>query len=560
MMPLKRFESAVDAAFASQPLPHPNIHVAIWYLLTVSEDSQRLLFTKLGEKLDNWHIEYYLDRYKFALRQCLAAVHQKTCDRGAMALPEKVVPALYERTHNFLAAGIDYSIAVQICSSTHVGSIRLVDVCGGFAVEFEKRDTDERYGALELMRQSAREVVVPFSALLWMWIRHTEHLPIAVHKIAGSTRLSKRRIKYTFQPELSYQLAQSIPQPSFLIPEGWRFPWGGQYETTLLVNALCLRVLYHLCAVHFGAGLIGLKGGADTDICLCICREQLAHDIAMNSSLEPAQIDLFIDYLTYGLGVDTPDQALQPLVPLSNQHLGVAGIGLLSSNVERNLLTLQARLEPRLFDSQSSLFEVEMTRELIVVLEQEWKQIAANRTFQLGNAREELDLLICEPETKTVLVLELRWLLPPADPREVQTKKRVCYQKVDQVARKLAAAKSNLPNLLNAAFDITVESSDEWNVDAAVVIQGFGGALSQCDHIPIVPDWVLEAGVRTAPTLKRLSQWMKSLDWLPVHGRDFIIQENPPELLDIKVSYPGLVPTRPGRDYLEDATATLRIA
>ena len=31
--PLERFEAAADAAFASQPLPHPNAHVSAWYLL-----------------------------------------------------------------------------------------------------------------------------------------------------------------------------------------------------------------------------------------------------------------------------------------------------------------------------------------------------------------------------------------------------------------------------------------------------------------------------------------------------------------------------------------------
>lgn len=561
MTSLDRFESAVDTAFFSYQLPHPNMHVAAWYLITVSEDHQRLLMIGLNEDMPDWRVEFFLDKHKFALRQCLAAVRKTASDRAAIELPSRVIPKLYIRTARVLMAGIDYSIAAQICASAHSGRAHLVDDCDGFVVEVDEQLLDRCYGALEFMRQSAEESMVPaLSVFLWMWMRHGEEVPTVVHKIAASTRLSRRRISYTYEPSLSYELSLSLGQPSLFIPDGWRFPWGGRNETTLLINSLCLRIFYHLIAVHFGAARIGLRGGAEGDLCLTINREQLSHDITMNSSLESTQIDLFIDYITYARGVDSPDQALQPLVPLGSRQFGVAGIGLLSSNIERNLLTLQARLEPRLFDSQSSLFEVAMTAKLADAFRQMWQLVAANRTFLLSGTREELDLLICEPDTKTVLLLELRWILPPADPREVQTKKRACHQKVNQAARKLTSARVDLVNLLNTAFDIAIESPGEWNVYGAVVIQGFGGTISQHEQIPIIPDWVLEAGVRTTQSLQCLAEWTNSLNWLPVNGRDFTAQDGPCVLLDIKVRYPGITPMRPGRDYLKDATATLRVA
>jgi hypothetical protein len=556
---LQRFEVAADTAFASQQLPHPNSHVSAWYFLTVSEDSQRLLFANLGKQMDDWRVEYFLDRYKFSLRHCLLALRREARDTTVMPLPANVVPELYERTHHFLAAGIDYSDVAQICSSAHSGSSRIVDEEPGFAVELNQQLLDKRYGALELMRQSGGELVIPWCGVLWFWIRHSEQAPLTVRQIAESTRLSRRRIRYVFEPELSRQLGQSLPQQPFLIPDGWRFPWGGRHETTLLINALCLRVAYHVIAVHFGAARIRLRGGAESDICFCISDEELVHDIYTNSSLEPVQIRKFVEYLTYARGVDSPDQALQPLVPLGGNRLGVAGIGLLSSNVERNLLTLQARLEPRLFDSQSSLFEIEMTRDLRFTIEQKWQRVAANRKFQLGGASEEIDLLVCEPETRTVLVLELRWMLPPADPREVQIKKRTCFEKVEQAKRKVAAANSDIARLLRVAFGITTKPSEAWNVFGAVVVQGYGGAISQRDLIPVIPDWVLKAGICSAPSLLHLANWMQSLTWLPVEGRDFDVQESN-DLLGIQIRHLGLAPIRQGRDYLSDATFALRSA
>ena len=559
MTSLDRFESTVDAAFSSYHLPHPNMYVAAWYLITVSEDHQRLLLIGTNEDMPDWRVEFFLDKHKYALRQCLAAVCKTSRDRAATELPFRVIPQLYIRTARILMAGIDYSIAAQICASAHSGSAHIVDDGDGFIVEVDEQLLDWRYGALELMRQSAAESMAPaLSVFLWMWMRHGKEVPTVVHKIAASTRLSKRRIRYTYEPSLSYELALSLEQPSLFIPDGWQFPCGGRNETTLLINSLCLRIFYHLIAIHFGAARIGLRGGAEGDICLTINREQLSYDIAMSSSLDPTQINLFMDYITYARGVNSPDQALQPLVRLGSRQFGIAGIGLLSSNIERNLLTLQARLEPRLFDSQSSLFEVTMTAKLADAFRQNWQFVAANRTFLLSGTREELDLLICEPDTKTLVLLELRWILPPADPREVQTKKSACRQKVIQAERKLASARADLVNLLNAAFDIAIESPGEWNVYGAVVIQGFGGTLSQRDEIPIVPDWVLEAGILATQSLQRLAEWMNSLNWLPINGRDFTAQDAQSVLLDIKVRYPGIAPMRPGRDYLKDATATLR--
>ncbi|WP_229679057.1 hypothetical protein [Silvimonas amylolytica] len=412
-----------DSQFDSQFLPHPNEAIATWYLLTASEDMQRMLFIFPADSLGKWKIDFYLDRYKFSLRHCLMAVRARTKDRTVTPLPYRAAPAFYQRSGDFLKAGIDYSTVTQICSAAHSGSLQVIDRAEGYALEFNEQLEDSRYGVLELMRQTAGAPVISFASALLFWIQNPKELPDVVCRIAEQIRASNGRIRYIYDLELAVQLAQYLHQAPFLIPENWVFPWGGRTETTLLQNALSLRIIYHLCAVHFGASRLRLKGVGNSDLCLRIAREQLVEDMAMLCSLERPLIDSFVDYLTYGRGVDSPDQALQPLVPLGKERFGIAGIGFLSSNIERNLLTLQARLEPKIFDSRSSAFEVEMTKQLGPLFAQKWQQVAANRTFQLGTVKEELDLLICEPETKTLLVLELRWMLSPADPREVQTKK-----------------------------------------------------------------------------------------------------------------------------------------
>ena len=556
MTALKEFEEKADAAFAKLAVPHPNLHIASWYLLTVSEDIQRWLMLR-GE-VNDWQLEFWMDRYKFALRHCLTLAQQRAVDRSAMAIPDRVTPAMWIRSREMLFAGVDYSQAAQACASGHSGSMQFSKDGDAFVI-IPAPLTDARYGALELMRQSAvdpEELDISMSALLTVWLRERVPPPDVLGAIAESTRLVSRHIRYHFDPHLTAELAAQLPQPPQLVPAGWSFPWGGQYETSLLVASFSLRVMYHFCAVQSGASARRLAGGAEYDLVLCMSEGEWVRDIHANSSLPLQDIHQFVRYLTNGQGVTSPDQALQPFVPLGAGRLAVPGISVLSSNLERNLLTLQARIEPQRFNGQSALFEQLMTERIRAKFARQWT-VVANRTFSIG-AQEEIDLLVCEPGSRTLLILELRWMLPPADPREVQTKKRVCAEKVLQARRKRNAVRANLRAVVLAAFEIQIAEQDAWKVQAAVIVEGFGGGASADPEIPVVPHFVLEAGAQPAGSLRRLAQWLASDDWFPVEGTDFEIAEMPPTLLGMSVRTTGFAPLSGAHFYLERVIGSLQ--
>lgn len=554
---LANFEAAVDAAFAKWPIPHPNGYVARWFLLTVAEDSQRLLMVLPDKRLDEALVEHLLDRYKFSLRSCLSRVRQECQDWTPMSLPQHAASAQYQKAQQFLFAGIDYSVASQICASAHEGSCSVAEADGEFTVAIAEDRLDKRYGSLEAMRQSAGEHLVPHSALFWFWVTEEQHRPAVLWQIMTSTALKRRRIVYEYDHELAYELAQVMRQASFLIPEEWTFSWGTSHETMLLLNSLSVRVLYHLIAVQFGAQKYQLKGGAEHDLCLVQSKDKWIEDIEVFSQIDVQKIEKFVHALTYGVGSKSPDQALQPLVPLGATLLGLGPLGWLSSNVDRNLLSLQARLDSKALDRQSYLFERRMTAQLVDVFQQRWPHSVANLTLTLGAAKEELDLLVCEPNTKTVSVMELRWMLPPADPREVQARKTVCWEKVEQIKRKTLAVESSLKAAIHTAFGLDIDA-EGWTVQGMVVIEGYGGAKSLDERIPVVPEWVLKAGAAASQSLSQLVRWARSLEWLPVEGREFDVSVSKPRLQGVAYSYPSISQLRTGRDFLEDATELLK--
>jgi hypothetical protein len=473
-----------------------------------------------------------------------------------MPLPVKAASSLYGKAQKLLFAGIDYSVASQICASAYEGSCAVEESDDVFAIAEVGDRLDARYGSLEAMRQSAGDPTFAHSALFWLWVVEEAHRPAVILEIMNSTALKRRRIVYEYDHLRAYALAQSMAQAPVLIPDDWTFSWGGKHETMLLLNSLSVRVLYHLVAVQFGAQRYQLKGGAEHDLCLVQSTEKWVEDIEVFSQVEVKKVAEFVRVLTYGTGSNFPDQALQPLVPLGSNLLGLGPLGWLSSNADRNLLSLQARLDSRAMDRQSHLFERRMTSELLAELQRKWQRSAANLTLALRSSREELDILVCEPETKTVIVLELRWMLPPADPREVQARKSVCWQKVEQVRRKVTAVASSLKPAMLAAFDLDIDA-DGWTVQGMVVVEGFGGAKSPDNGIPVVPDWVLKASIQASASLRQLAQWARSLDWLPMEGREFEFAQSKPRTEGVAYTYPSISPLRTGRDYLKDATKTL---
>ena len=127
-----------------------------------------------------------------------------------------------------------------------------------------------------------------------------------------------------------------------------------------------------------------------------------------------------------------------------------------------------------------------------------------------------------------MLVGELRWMLQPGDPKEVQHRKKACWEKVTQLDRKVQWLQLRVCTALNA-LGIASPETDEWKIEGVVVIKTFGGVLSTDAKFPIQTEHVFLQGMRHAPSLRYFADWSQSLSWLPredVHFR-IVPQEMP---------------------------------
>jgi hypothetical protein len=513
----------------------------------------------MGAEMPAGRMIFYLDKLKFSMRYALDRIAKEATDREWSDVPRRVVPKLYLAAGRLVFAGIDYSLASQLCGALHTGTATAIKDPDAWRVRIDESHHDKAYGALELIGVG-KAGGPDFSMQLFHWIRDPSIAPAIVRQIGESILLKKRLIYYEYRQDLTSELARHIGQPAYLIPDAWKFRWGGRAEVTLLLNALSLRCMYHVLAVHFGARIRRLRGGGESNIVLILSRDQLIADLELMSSLNRTCIAAFTDHLTWGHGTNTPDPALQPLIPIRSDLFAIPCIHLLSSNQERNLLSLMARTQTEEFDAQSHLFEREMISSLDSASRPDGVELRSNARLRIDGHEEEIDLLLIDERGRRLLVCELRWLLGPGDPREVQNRKKECLKKVSQVHRKVewisARAAAAAAMALNCA--LSSDSADHWITTGVVLIAGFGGMRSPDARYPIIPVRLFERAMAKASSLDALAAWCEGLSWLPREGKHFNVVTMEIALADSKplIVEGGEAPDS-AADFLSDAVACL---
>jgi hypothetical protein len=555
-MTIARLETLLDQAYLSHPIPHPNRVLAIWYCLTASEDAQRWMFTELGAQLEFSKIIFYLDRYKYSMRYALDRIAREAHDKTPAPVPRPALQKYLKIAGRLMFAGIDHAMASQICGALHAGSASASEEEDAWRVTIDEVRHDKAYGALELIG-AAKRGLIDFATLLFHWIRNPSAVPEIVNRIASSVRRNHDLLTYEYQGEFAEQLAQHVPAQPHLLPAHWRFAWGIENETTLLTNALALRCIYHVLAIHFGAGANELRGGGLSNIVLVSSCDQLTDDLRLMTSLSESKIRAFCKFLTWGFRTATPDPALQPLIPLGPGMFCIPCLHLLSSDQERNLLSLHARIDPADFNSQSHLFERDMVAALLACSPTGDSVLRANIKAVVDGAEEEIDLVILSECESRMIICELRWMLGPGDPREVQNRKKVCLEKVAQLRRKVAHV-SKEPHTVAAAILGREPVMKVWSVDGVVVIEGFAGTRSPDPRYPIIPARLFKLALNQSLSLSAVAQWCEGLSWLPKDGQHFKVVEQEIALEGGKpLRVAGLSIPDSAADYSADALATL---
>jgi hypothetical protein len=188
-----------------------------------------------------------------------------------------------------------------------------------------------------------------------------------------------------------------------------------------------------------------------------------------------------------------------------------------SSDLERNALTLLARVDAKAFDKASHVFEARMVEETRRGLDRtSWIPIY-NRTLSAMKGAGEVDVLLFDRDSRTALLLELWWSIPPSEATEVLRREEKATEKAAQAHSKLASLQRNLSTVLRQAG---IEDTAGWSAHALLVTDGFL-PTQRTGLVPVVTRRTLlghlAPAFRASDTYARIA----SEFWLPVLGEHF---------------------------------------
>lgn len=338
----------------------------------------------------------------------------------------------------------------------------------------------------------------------------------ALPQLAGLEAFEKLTVK---------QIYDSFPGYYPLFPGDWSFPWASVVEVRSILRALSSYCTHHVFALgryhaYIDASFDDFRAKVERQV-IVVEQTQLAKDLSELSGVSLSKVTAFLQVLVYGYGVTSPDPVLQPLIPAGNGYLLLAPIQIAYANFERNVLSLHARIDPTTFDRSSQAFEREMTGTIRQFVSPRYMTFVTN--VMIGGT--EVDLVIADESSRTILVCELKRTIEPADVREiVRRRKKELPRKLEQLGIKVKAVNDRRIDVLSRCGISTnsVGNSPPWEICGVVVVDGYYGRPYPVDNAAkIVPQVVFEIGLAQCRDLHVLYRWLASESWLPMRGEHY---------------------------------------
>jgi hypothetical protein len=530
---VQEYELELDSAMSGLPLPTGDRASAVWYVLTAIEDWIRLAFLRLVDDEDYSYAHtldfmFLVNDSKYALRHALKLLHRQL-PRSSKFDEPTLREDRYTKACDLLLACQEYETAVRaVISFRNRGCECLVDTKDG-TLTFARSGAATITDALEVLLTVRDDESIGYLDSTLVWLANPDQWPPVVTRIVSSSvSVSRLKRRYTYNSLSAKELQSQLTAGPEIIPEGWSFSWGSGDEVRRCLHALVTRCVYHLIAVAAAyrqqSELSDDKNGNGVgSLCLVIGKQRLARQIRDLSEVALDRVLCFLDILTFGHTTTMPDPSLQPLIPVDDDVLLLAPLQVVSSNIERNLLSLQTRVDSKHFNANSHLFEKRMVHGFAGFLRRRYPHFRTNVYVPNRRQAGEVDLICADSSSRTIAVGEMRWMHATGDAGEVQNRKKVIGEKVEQLEPKVSAVREQIYEvLMQLGLRVNQDEADEWLVVGMVIVEGFYGRVSaDADQMIVAPRAVLEIGIESASNLRSLCNWLASRSWLPQEGLHF---------------------------------------
>jgi hypothetical protein len=233
------------------------------------------------------------------------------------------------------------------------------------------------------------------------------------------------------------------------------------------------------------------------------------------STCEKIVSDLTLD----AVGQPGSSMCIHPFVPLDSVTLAVAPQFPLASLADDNVVRAFSYTSPALFSAQNTQKETAMKARINDVAQ----QYSVTYSIELPNGSTEIDLLLADETTSTVVMVELKWIRKPNRTVERISRDKEVEKGISQLKLIRAYARCN-PDFLKARGKLTRNLTDYANVHYLLVVRDHWFWIDPDDAIAIVDFDAFVPALKASTNLREMIARLLTYEWLPMEGRDFNVE------------------------------------
>lgn len=242
--------------------------------------------------------------------------------------------------------------------------------------------------------------------------------------------------------------------------------------------------------------------------------------LAFLNHIRPDRCEAMISDLTFNFSRSV-DLHIHPFVALDSRGrtLAVAPQFPLHSRADENILRVSSTVRPKEFDVSSLSKEGEMLASLIKAC----SRYAPQGPISLPKPIPDIDLLLSDEESSTVLLAELKWIRKTVRPVEIKDRDAEVLKGINQL-RQIQSFLREHPEHLSGSDKLPKSVNEYKNVRYFLVARDHWLWIEPSDGIAIVEYEAFLASVLRGTNLLSAVNELLSYEWLPILGRDFTIK------------------------------------
>jgi hypothetical protein len=329
--------------------------------------------------------------------------------------------------------------------------------------------------------------------------------------------------KFSYEP--SRELIEALrPKFQMRLDRRFRHPESFELEGYTLREFKSFYVaLLILCAIHDYICYPTIQYGLPVPkSSLVMVKSRIAWTAYLSSisGLSKSVCEKIISDLTLdAVGQPGSSMCIHPFVPLDNFTLAVAPQFPLASLPDDNVVRALSYASNVLFSGQNTQKETVMRSRISEVA----IQYGPRYSIDLPNGSTEIDMLLVDEASSTVVMAELKWIRKPNRTVERIDRDKEVEKGLSQLRLIRTYAREN-PDFLRKKEKLPRSLSEYKHVHYLLIVRDHWFWVDPEDSIAIVDFDAFLVAFKSSENLQETVTGLLTYEWLPVEGRDFTVE------------------------------------